>query len=114
VPSSSMLSRPPPPPLPQPPPSYQEIAESNPTPDFSSDPESYADPTIMQAIIASMSPPSIDFNFGNVGWTDGTGLLPEINHVDPEAWHASGLESSFPRCSPVLSTSSSTLHAALG
>jgi hypothetical protein len=109
---SSISSRPPPPP----PPSYPpETAEPNPTPDFSSDPaEAYADPTIMQAIIASMDPSGVGFNFGNINWEDGMGLLPEVNSVDMGSWQTSDLESSFPRSSHVLSTSSSTLHSALG
>jgi hypothetical protein len=113
---SSISSRPPPPPPPSPPVSYQETPNPHPTPDFSSDPtESYADPTIMQAIIASMNPSSIDFNFGNaVNWADDMGLLPGVNSVDMESWQSSSFDSSFPRSSQVLSTSSSTLHSALG
>ena len=118
---STNPSRPPPPPptLPPlaPPAPYQEAPNhTHPTPDFSSDPaESYADPTIMQAIIASMSPPSMDFNFGNMHWTDGMSLLAGVNgSVDMGSWHASDLDSSFPRASLIHSTSSSTLHSALG
>jgi hypothetical protein len=102
---SSITSRPPPPPPPPPIPVYQEVSEPHHAPDFSSDPESYSDPTIMQAIIASMSPSGMDFNFGHVSWADGGGVEP---------WQTTGMDPSFPRCSPVLSASSSTLHSALG
>jgi hypothetical protein len=109
---SSIPSRPPPPP----PISYQSTPESHSTPDFSSDPtESYADPNIMQAIIASMSPSGMDFNFGGgVNWGDSMSLSPDVNSVDMDSWQTSGLESSFARSTHVLSTSSSTLHSALG
>jgi hypothetical protein len=116
---------------------------------------SFDDPSIMQAIIASMSPSTagnvtvsvgvsciseagssdlgggaeiggMDFNFSAINWTDGLGSLPEVTN---QGWQppllsssmsGGGLESSesssFPRSSHshTLSSSSSTLHSALG
>jgi hypothetical protein len=111
-------------PYPPPPASpYAEPSEPLSPPDFSGElaagTNSFDDPCIMQAIIASMTPSSMDFNFN---WADGMGgTLPEVAN---QGWQSpvsssvsSGLESSspsFPRLSHTLSSSSSTLHSALG
>jgi hypothetical protein len=109
-------------PPPSPVPSYPESPGSLSASDFSSSDlaatnNSFDDPSIMHAIIASMNPAGIDFNFGgSINWADGMGSLPEVSNRgwQPPPSSSVSEESSLPRSSHTLSASSSTLHSALG